>query len=125
VHPGSGGIGYTWEHPAHRYYRRALSLRACSARPRVGPPGRRAGPRRRPQAVRSILPEDAEPRCTGIQAELAGDRRAGALARTAGLALRRLGRPAPARAPGAGRPPLEQLVIAEEMKQAGLRARPC
>ena len=23
-----GGIGYTWEHPAHLYYRRALSLRA-------------------------------------------------------------------------------------------------
>src|SRR5215469_2967583 len=33
-----GGIGYTWEHEAHLYYRRALSLRAL-----LGPPARWAG----------------------------------------------------------------------------------
>src|SRR5215472_13714162 len=33
-----GGIGYTWEHEAHLYYRRALSLRAL-----LGPPAQWAG----------------------------------------------------------------------------------
>src|SRR5215472_8555346 len=33
-----GGIGYTWEHEAHLYYRRALSLRAL-----LGPPAEWAG----------------------------------------------------------------------------------
>ena len=119
-----GGIGYTWEHPAHRYYRRALSLRAL-----LGPAADWArqvaelaldGARR---PVRVDLPADAEPLRTGIRADLAADRGAGA----PGAAPRgwRLAagwsRICPR--PGAGRPsPLEQLVIAEEMKQAGLRA---
>jgi alkylation response protein AidB-like acyl-CoA dehydrogenase len=118
-----GGIGYTWEHPAHRYYRRALSLRAL-----LGPAAewarRVAGlaldGARRP--VRVDLPADAEPLRTGIRAELAAIAALESPARTAGLAaggwvVPHL--PAPwGRAAG----PLEQLVIAEEMKQAGLRA---
>jgi alkylation response protein AidB-like acyl-CoA dehydrogenase len=28
-----GGIGFTWEHPLHRYYKRALWLEAFGARP--------------------------------------------------------------------------------------------
>ena len=118
-----GGIGYTWEHPAHRYYRRALSLRAL-----LGPAAEWArrvaelaldGARR---PVRVDLPEDAEPLRTGIRAELAAIAALEPPARTAGLAaggwvVPHL--PAPwGRAAG----PLEQLVIAEEMKQAGLRA---
>ena len=118
-----GGIGYTWEHPAHRYYRRALSLRAL-----LGPSAQWArrvaelalGGARRP--VRVNLPADAEPLRTGIRAELAAIAALEPPARTAGLAaggwvVPHL--PAPwGRAAG----PLEQLVIAEEMKQAGLRA---
>ena len=118
-----GGIGYTWEHPAHRYYRRALSLRAL-----LGPAAEWArrvaelaldGARR---PVRVDLPEDAEPLRTGIRAELAAIAALEPPARTARLAaggwvVPHL--PAPwGRAAG----PLEQLVIAEEMKQAGLRA---
>ncbi len=118
-----GGIGYTWEHPAHRYYRRALSLRAL-----LGPSGQWA---RRvaelaldgvSRPVRVDLPADAEPLRTGIRAELAAIAALEPPARTAGLAaggwvVPHL--PAPwGRAAG----PLEQLVIAEEMKQAGLRA---
>ena len=118
-----GGIGYTWEHPAHRYYRRALSLRAL-----LGPSAQWArrvaeltldGARR---PVRVDLPADAEPLRTGIRAELAAVAALEPPARTAGLAaggwvVPHL--PAPwGRAAG----PLEQLVIAEEMKQAGLRA---
>jgi 3-oxochol-4-en-24-oyl-CoA dehydrogenase len=118
-----GGIGYTWEHPAHRYYRRALSLRAL-----LGPSAEWArrvaelaldGARR---PVRVDLPADAEPLRTGIRGELAAIAALDPPARTAGLAaggwvVPHL--PAPwGRAAG----PLEQLVIAEEMKQAGLRA---
>ncbi|MGH3121115.1 MAG: acyl-CoA dehydrogenase [Streptosporangiaceae bacterium] len=118
-----GGIGYTWEHPAHRYYRRALSLRAL-----LGPAAEWArrvaelaldGARR---PVRVDLPADAGPLRTGIRGELAAIAELQPPARTAALAaggwvVPHL--PAPwGRAAG----PLEQLVIAEEMKQAGLRA---
>ena len=32
-----GGIGFTWEHPAHLYFKRAKSLRAAVRRPDVPP----------------------------------------------------------------------------------------
>ena len=118
-----GGIGYTWEHPAHWYYRRALSLRAL-----LGPGtdwARRVaelalGGARRP--VRVELPADAGPLRTQISTELAAIAALEPAERTPQLAaggwvVPHL--PAPwGRAAG----PLEQLVIAEEMKQAGLRA---
>ncbi|MDX6334700.1 MAG: hypothetical protein QOG05_2040 [Streptosporangiaceae bacterium] len=118
-----GGIGYTWEHPAHRYYRRALSLRAL-----LGPA---AGWARRVaelalagagRPVRVDLPPDAEPLRTQIRSELAAIAALEPRARTPRLAaggwvVPHL--PAPwGRAAG----PLEQVVIAEEMKHAGLRA---
>ena len=118
-----GGIGYTWEHPAHWYYRRALSLRAL-----LGPAtdwARRVaelalGGARRP--VRVDLPADAGPLRMQIGTELAAIAALEPAERTPRLAaggwvVPHL--PAPwGRAAG----PLEQLVIAEEMKQAGLRA---
>ena len=118
-----GGIGYTWEHPAHWYYRRALSLRALLG-PAAGWTRRVAelaldGARR---PVRVDLPADAEPLRAQIRAELAAIAALKPPARTPQLAaggwvVPHL--PAPwGRAAG----PLEQLVIAEEMKQAGLRA---
>jgi alkylation response protein AidB-like acyl-CoA dehydrogenase len=118
-----GGIGYTWEHPAHRYYRRALSLRAL-----LGPSAQWArrvaelaldGARR---PVRVDLPADAEPLRTGIRAELAAIAALESPARTAGLAAGGWVVPHLPAPWGRGAGPLEQLVIAEEMKQAGLRA---
>ena len=117
-----GGIGYTWEHPAHWYYRRALSLRAL-----LGPSGdwaRRVadlalGGARRP--VRIDLPADAEPLRTQIRGELAAIAGLEPSARTPGLAAGGWVVPHLAAPWGRGAGPLEQLVIAEEMKQAGLR----
>src|SRR5204863_2559989 len=67
-----GGIGYTWEHDAHLYYRRALSLRALAgasagwahevARLALG------------GSTRSLavdLPPEAEPLRAQVRAELA------------------------------------------------------
>jgi alkylation response protein AidB-like acyl-CoA dehydrogenase len=118
-----GGIGYTWEHPAHRYYRRALSLRAL-----LGPSAQWArrvaelaldGARR---PVRVDLPTDAEPLRTGIRAELAAIAALEPPAHTAGLAAGGWVVPHLPAPWGRTAGPLEQLVIAEEMKQAGLRA---
>jgi alkylation response protein AidB-like acyl-CoA dehydrogenase len=117
-----GGIGYTWEHPAHWYYRRALSLRAL-----LGPA---AGWTRRVaelaldgagRPVRVDLPADAEPLRTGIRAELAAIAALDPPARTPRLAAGGWVVPHLAAPWGRAAGPLEQLVIAEEMKQAGLR----
>ena len=118
-----GGIGYTWEHDAHLYYRRALSLRAL-----LGPAsgwarqvaGLALGGVRRPLTV--DLPAGAQPLRAGIRGQLAAiadgrpqDRRR----RLAdeGWVMPHL--PAPW---GRDAGPVEQIVIAEEMQRAGLRA---
>jgi len=118
-----GGIGYTWEHPAHRYYRRALSLRAL-----LGPAADWArqvaelalGGARRP--VRVELPADAEPLRTQIRADLAAVAALERPEQTARLAAGGWVVPHLAAPWGRAASPLEQLVIAEEMKHAGLRA---
>ncbi|MEW2354994.1 acyl-CoA dehydrogenase [Spirillospora sp. NPDC029432] len=107
-----GGIGYTWEHDAHFYLKRAAALRQL-----VG--GRdRWAPRVTAVAVagtrRSLdidLPEEAR---AGIRAELAGlsDRRSIV---DAGLLMPHWPRPY-GRAAG----PAEQLVIDEEFRAAGI-----
>ncbi len=117
-----GGIGYTWEHEAHLYYRRALSLRAL-----LGPSirGREEVARQaltsgiRPATVE--LPEgDAEFRAE-VRAELAeigkvtGQERTHRLA-AGGWVLPHLPRPW-----GRGARPLEQLVIDAESRAAGIR----
>jgi alkylation response protein AidB-like acyl-CoA dehydrogenase len=118
-----GGIGYTWEHDAHLYYRRAMSVRAL-----LGPA---TGWREQvatlalagaSQPVRMELPEgDAEFRAQ-IGAELAGIGRltgqdlAHRLA-TGGWVAPHLPRPW-----GRDASPLEQLVIDSEMRSAGIRA---
>ena len=117
-----GGIGYTWEHPAHRYYRRALSLRAL-----LGPAADWArhvaelalGGARRP--VRVDLPADAEPLRTQIRADLAAVAALERPEQTARLAADGWVVPHLAAPWGRAASPLEQLVIAEEMKHAGLR----
>ena len=118
-----GGIGYTWEHDAHLYYRRALSLRALLGG--SGDWAQRVAGLALAGAGRPIsidLPPEAEPVRAQVRAELAeiaaarpADRH-GRLAE-GGWVVPHLPRPW-GRAAG----PLEQLVIAEEMRAAGLRA---
>jgi alkylation response protein AidB-like acyl-CoA dehydrogenase len=117
-----GGIGYTWEHDAHLYYRRALSLRAL-----LGPSARWARQVAtlalangiKPPAVE--LPEgDAEFRAQ-VRAELAeigeltGKERTDRLA-AGGWVLPHL--PGPW---GRDARPLEQLIIEAELRAAGIR----
>jgi 3-oxochol-4-en-24-oyl-CoA dehydrogenase len=118
-----GGIGFTWEHDAHLYLRRALANRAVlggtdrwRARladlalagvrraPRVDLGGRDSGWR---EQVRADL--------VGI-AELSGDRRRTALADSGLIAPHW---PAPY---GRGAGPVEQVVIEEELSAAGIGA---
>src|SRR5215471_6579742 len=117
-----GGIGYTWEHDAHLYYRRALSLRALagSSAAWAGEVARLAlGGSTRSLAVE--LPDEAAAVRAGVTEELAviaaapkaGQAR---LLAAGGWVTPHL--PAPW---GRDASPLEQLVIAEELRDAGLR----
>ncbi len=120
-----GGIGYTWEHDAHLYYRRALSLRAL-----LGPSGRwaRQAARLAASGVRRELeidlPDEAEAWRTAISAELAGIAGlpwAGQVERLAagGWAAPHLPRPW-----GRAATPLQQVIIAQELRAARLRPPP-
>jgi len=117
-----GGIGYTWEHDAHLYYRRALSLRALagSSAAWAGEVARLAlGGATRSLAVE--LPEEAAAVRAGVKTELAAIAAApkaeqARLLAAGGWVTPHL--PAPW---GRGASPLEQLVIAEELRGAGLR----
>jgi len=118
-----GGIGYTWEHEAHLYYRRAMSMRSLL--------GSSAGWKEHLAAlalagvsrpVRMELPDgDAQVR-EQIRAELAeiapltGKERAERIA-AGGWVTPHLPRPW-----GRDAPPLEQVVIDQEMRAAGVRA---
>ena len=118
-----GGIGYTWEHDAHLYYRRAMSLRAllgssASWQEQVAKLAMAGSG----QSVLVELPDgDAEFRAE-VSAELA---EIGALTGTEQLrALAAGGWVAPhlPRPWGRAATPLEQLVIEAEMRTAGVRA---
>jgi len=117
-----GGIGYTWEHDAHLYYRRALSLRALagSSAAWAGEVARLAlGGATRSLAVE--LPEEAAAVRAGVKTELAAIAAApkaeqARLLAAGGWVTPHL--PAPW---GRDASPLEQLVIAEELRGAGLR----
>ena len=73
-----GGIGFTWEHDAHLFLRRALVLNAV-----LGSPGRRRGrdgvrrPGARTRDVSLDLPPEAEAIRAEVRAEARADRRAG------------------------------------------------
>ncbi|RJQ81985.1 acyl-CoA dehydrogenase [Pseudonocardiaceae bacterium YIM PH 21723] len=116
-----GGIGFTWEHDAHLYYRRAVTLRALLGRSRDAK--RRiaeltlAGESR---PVKVPLPPEAEELRPAIAAELAelakleDETQMHALGDN-GWVMPHL--PAPF---GRNAGPVEQLVIAEEIKKAGV-----
>jgi 3-oxochol-4-en-24-oyl-CoA dehydrogenase len=117
-----GGIGYTWEHDAHLYYRRAMSLRAL-----LGQSGQWAervaqlalSGVRRPARV-ELGGDDAQvrERIRGELSEIAGLDRREAVERLAagGWVVPHLPRPW-----GRGASPLEQVVIDQEMRAAGVR----
>ncbi|HEX9065546.1 MAG TPA: acyl-CoA dehydrogenase [Streptosporangiaceae bacterium] len=117
-----GGIGYTWEHPAHLYYRRALSLRALlgsSSHWRELLAGAALAGNLHPARV-ELPAGDAEFR-DQVRSELAAIRALTGRERTVALAdggwvLPHLPRPW-----GRGAAPLEQLVIAAELRSAGVR----
>ncbi|HLQ52877.1 MAG TPA: acyl-CoA dehydrogenase, partial [Streptosporangiaceae bacterium] len=117
-----GGIGYTWEHDAHLYYRRAMSLRAL-----LGPSDEwaqrvarlaLAGARR---PVQVELPDSDASLRGAIRDELAeiaartGPDRTERLA-AGGWVVPHLPRPW-----GRAASPLEQLVIDQELRAAGVR----
>jgi alkylation response protein AidB-like acyl-CoA dehydrogenase len=118
-----GGIGYTWEHDAHLYYRRALSLRSLLGRSgdwaqRVA--GLALHGVRRPLSI--DLPAEAGPLRAQVREELSAVASAGPAGRAGRLAEGGWVAPHLPRPWGRDAGPLEQLVIAEEMRAAGLRA---
>ncbi len=117
-----GGIGYTWEHDAHIYYRRALTLRALtgsSARWAGHVAALALGGAKRELDV--DLPADAGPLREQIAAEIAGiaaltrDEQIRRLAAD-GLVMPHLPKPW-----GRGAGPLEQILIQQEMRATGVR----
>ncbi|TDD71183.1 acyl-CoA dehydrogenase [Actinomadura rubrisoli] len=120
-----GGIGYTYEHDAHLYYRRALTLRAVL--------GRASGQRadvaalavagvRRPMDVE--LPADAGPLRDGIRAAVAELAAMEPLEQRAAMASGGWVTPHLPEPWGRDAGPLEQIVIQQELSAAGVRPVP-
>ncbi|MFI6501676.1 acyl-CoA dehydrogenase [Nonomuraea typhae] len=117
-----GGIGYTFEHDAHLYYRRALTLRAL-----LGPSAEWAASvtalalQGVAREMEVELPEGAEEMRAGIAAEiaaiaeLAGQEQKRALA-AQGFVMPHLPKPW-----GRGAKPLEQVLIQQELKAARVK----
>jgi alkylation response protein AidB-like acyl-CoA dehydrogenase len=118
-----GGIGYTWEHEAHLYYRRAMSLRALlgssrewaehAARLALSGVGR---------PVQVELSDGDAPLRAQIREELAAIAELSGSERTEQLAAGGWVVPHLPRPWGRGAGALEQVVIAQEMRAAGVRA---
>ncbi|MEV4353562.1 acyl-CoA dehydrogenase [Nonomuraea sp. NPDC049625] len=117
-----GGIGYTFEHDAHLYYRRALTLRAL-----LGSSSEWAakvtglaleGVAREMQID---LPEDAEELRESIRAEIAEIAQLEGKEQKRALADRGFVMPHLARPWGRDAKPLEQVLIAQELKAAKVK----
>ncbi|WP_405980887.1 acyl-CoA dehydrogenase [Streptomyces sp. NBC_00158] len=117
-----GGIGFTWEHDAHLYLRRALVARQL-----LGPGDTHrlhavrlaaAGARRE---LRLELPPEAEAHRAAARTAIAAAR--GLDPAAARRALAPTGYAAPYLPPpyGIGAGPVEQLVVQQELKEAGVR----
>ncbi|RVX47558.1 alkylation response protein AidB-like acyl-CoA dehydrogenase [Nonomuraea polychroma] len=117
-----GGIGYTFEHDVHLYYRRALSLRAL-----LGSSAEWAA------TVASLalqgvsremeidLPEDAEELRESIRAEIAEIAQSEGKEQKRALAARGFVMPHLPKPWGRDAKPLEQVLIAQELKAAKVR----
>jgi alkylation response protein AidB-like acyl-CoA dehydrogenase len=117
-----GGIGYTYEHDAHRYYRRALTLRAllgraASWRASVG----RLTLSGEARTHELELPADAEPVRREIKDRVAGLAALGEHERIAELAAGGWVQPHLPRPWGRDASPLEQVIIHRELRAAGVR----
>src|SRR5215469_1946503 len=126
-----GGIGYTWEHDAHLYYRRAMTLRALLSR--VDSAGQNgadgtwqervarlalAGGRR---VIRLELPGGGDDELRArIRAEIAEITRLPAADRNAALGAGGWVMPHMPKPWGRGAGALEQLIIDEELRSAGV-----
>ncbi|MER6943181.1 acyl-CoA dehydrogenase [Nonomuraea sp. NPDC000554] len=117
-----GGIGYTFEHDVHLYYRRALTLRAL-----LGPSAEWAATVTAlaldgvTREMEIDLPEDAEELRESIRAEIAELARLEGKAQKRALAERGFVMPHLPRPWGRGAKPLEQVLIAQELKAAKVR----
>ncbi|MFG6197350.1 acyl-CoA dehydrogenase [Nonomuraea sp. JJY05] len=117
-----GGIGYTFEHDAHLYYRRALTLRAL-----LGSSSEWAA-KVTELALQGVaremqidLPEDAEEVRESIRAEIAEIARLEGKEQKRALADRGFVMPHLARPWGRDAKPLEQVLIAQELKAAKVK----
>ncbi|GAA0948791.1 acyl-CoA dehydrogenase [Nonomuraea longicatena] len=117
-----GGIGYTFEHDVHLYYRRALTLRAL-----LGPSAEWSAAVAK-LALRGVsrpmepdLPEEAEPARAALRAEIAEIARLTGQEQKRELAARGFVMPHLPRPWGRGATPLEQVLIAQELRTAGVR----
>ncbi|MEV0810974.1 acyl-CoA dehydrogenase [Micromonospora sp. NPDC050200] len=117
-----GGIGFTWEHDAGRYLRRAQALRLL-----LGPTARwqRRVAELRLSGVRRTLsvdlPEEAHAIRADVRDELEPAKLLAGAERRAYLAARGYTAPHLPVPWGRGADPVSQLVIAEELRTAGLR----
>ncbi|MEU0566686.1 acyl-CoA dehydrogenase [Nonomuraea sp. NPDC005983] len=117
-----GGIGYTFEHDVHLYYRRALTLRAL-----LGPSAEWAATVTAlaldgvAREMEIDLPEDAEELRESIRAEIAELARLEGKEQKRALAERGFVMPHLPRPWGRGARPLEQVLIAQELKAAKVR----
>lgn len=116
-----GGIGFTWEHDAHLYLRRALAVRqilGTGAAHRLRAARLAAGGARR--ELRMELPPEAEPYRKAAREAVAGVR--GLDPRAVRRALAPTGYAAPhLPAPyGLGAGPVQQLAVQQELKDAGV-----
>jgi alkylation response protein AidB-like acyl-CoA dehydrogenase len=122
-----GGIGYTWEHDAHRYYRRAMTLRALL---HAAIPYRQRDWKERAadlaingisRPVRLELPEGEDALRQSIRAELSPITRLAGAERNAALGAGGWVMPHLPGPWGRGAGALEQLVIDEELRAARIR----
>ncbi|MEV4160202.1 acyl-CoA dehydrogenase [Nonomuraea dietziae] len=115
-----GGIGYTFEHDAHRYYRRALSLRMLAGEPggwAEEVAGLAVGGVRR--SMEPDLPQEAAPIRERIRAEVAALAEEDPPARLGRFAREGWIMPYLPEPWGRGASPLEQVIIHQELR--GLR----
>jgi alkylation response protein AidB-like acyl-CoA dehydrogenase len=120
-----GGIGYTFEHDAHLYYRRALTLRALTGRAsahhdRIA--GLALARVRRPMNV--DLPADAQELREQIRAQVAELAGMDLFAQRAAMAEGGWVTPHLPRPWGRDAGPLEQIVIQQELRRAEVRPVP-
>jgi 3-oxochol-4-en-24-oyl-CoA dehydrogenase len=115
-----GGIGYTFEHDAHLYYRRALTIRALLGRDR---PARAAA-----LALAGVtrdhaldLPEESEPLRREIRERVAALAALGGREQAVALADGGWVQPHLPRPWGRDASPLEQVIIHQELRAAGVR----